>query len=229
MLKITVGTEDIAGLQLMAVRPSYARGRLVVDPAQQSSLPSRLSLMLTPLQMLPMIGNTPAAVQDDLGFELKAGPGTYRLNLAPPAPGWTIRSVRLNGADVTDAGLEIKANEDVSGIEVELTNKLTTISGLVTNARGDLVKDYSAVVFAQDASRWGGNTRYQSLGRPDQDGRFKVTGLPAGDYYIVALDRVDIGEVGDPEFLERIRTRASTLFLNDGETKTVDLKIQQGS
>ena len=96
--------------------------------------------------------------------------------------GWSIRSVRLNGVDVTDAGIEFKPNEDISGVEVELTNKVTTISGTVKTSRGELSKEYTAIVFAQDKEKWTGNTRYQSAGRPDQDGRFKITGLPPGEY-----------------------------------------------
>src|SRR5262249_48375171 len=166
------------------------------DPAAMSSFPSRLMLSTTPVPFVPMMGAVqPAAVQDDLTFELKAVPGTYRVILASPAPGWMIRTVRLHGADVTDSGLDLKLNEDLSNLEVELTNKLTSISGLVTNTRGDSVKDYSTVVFPQDSTRWGGsNPRYQSMGRPDQDGRFKISGLPPGEYYIIALDRLDTGE-----------------------------------
>jgi hypothetical protein len=175
------------------------------------------------------MGVAPAPVQDDMTFELKSPPGVYRLNLATVGMGWAIRSVRLNGVDVTDAGFEIKGNQEIGGLEVELTNKLTTISGLVTNARGDTLKDYSTLVFAQDSARWGVNPRYQSMGRPDQDGRFKISGLPPGDYYIIALDRIDTGEAGDPEFLERIRTKASRLSLDEGETKTLDLKINTAS
>ena len=179
------------------------------------------------MQMMPMFGpRQPATVQDDMSFELKSPPGLYRLNLMPAGQGWTIRAVRLSGNDVTDAGVEIKANEDINGIEVELTNKLTTISARHQRRRG---QGTTTIVFAQDAARWTGNTRYLSQGRPDQDGRFKVTGLPAGEYYIVALDRVDSGEAGDPEFLERIRTKASRLSLNEGETKTMDLKINTSS
>jgi hypothetical protein len=228
--KITVGTESISDLRLVGAKPVTARGRVIVDPAAANSLPPRLMLQAMPVEMTPMLGpRTPAAVQDDMSFELKAAPGRYRLNLMPPGQGWTIRSVRLSGADLTDSGLEIKANEEISALEVELTNKLTTITGLVTNARGDAVKDYTTIVFAQDPARWAGNTRYMSQGRPDQDGRFKISGLPTGDYYIVALDRVDGGEAGDPEFLERIRTKASRLSLNEGETKTVDLKVNSAS
>jgi protocatechuate 3,4-dioxygenase beta subunit len=225
--KVTVGTENISDLRLVGAKPMVVRGRVIVDPAAASSLPPRLMLQAAPVQMMPMLGpRQPAAVQDDMSFELKSPPGVYRLNLMPPGQEWAIRSVRLNGTDLTDTGIEIKANEEIHALEVELTNKLTTITGLVTNARGDAVKDYTTIVFAQDPARWAGNnTRYVSTGRPDQDGRFKINGLPAGEYYIVALDRVDGGEAGDPEFLERVRTKASRLSLNEGETKTVDLRL----
>ena len=227
--RITVGTEDVTDLRLVAARPTIARGRVIVDPAAMSSLPPRLTLVGTPAQPMPMMGMAPVPVLDDMTFELKSPPGVYRLNLAMGGTGWAIRSVRLNGTDVTDAGFEVKGNQEISGLEVELTNKLTSISGLVTNARGETLKDYSTLVFAQDPARWTGNTRYQSMGRPDQDGRFKISGLPPGDYYIIALDRLDIGESGDPEFLERIRTKASRLSLEEGETKTLDLKINTAS
>jgi hypothetical protein len=228
-LNLTVGSDDIDGVAIATARPSVLRGHVVVDPAAASSLPARLMLTAMPVQMTPMMGVQPAAVAEDMSFEIKSPPGVYRVNLGGAALGWAIRTVRLNGADVTDSGVEVKANEDLAGLEVELTNKLTSISGLVTNARGETVRDFSAVVFAHDSSLWGSNTRYQSMGRPDQDGRFKISGLPAGNYYIVALDRVDSGEVGDPEFLERIRTKATMLSLMDGETKTVDLKLQTAS
>ena len=64
-----------------------------------------------------------------------------------------------------------------------------------------------------------------SAGRPDQDGRFKITGLPPGEYYAVAVDRLEPGQSGDPEFLERVRGRAVSLTLREGETRTVDLPL----
>jgi hypothetical protein len=172
----------------------------------------------------------PARMADDLTFEIKSTPGVVRLSLmgnsfGQPPDGWSIRFVRLNGVDVTDAGIEFKPNEDISGVEVELTNKVTTISGTVKTSRGELSKEYTAIVFAQDKERWTGNSRYQSAGRPDQDGRFKITGLPPGEYYVVAVDRLEAGQSGDPEFLERVRSRAVPLTLREGETRTVDLPL----
>jgi hypothetical protein len=134
----------------------------------------------------------------------------------------------LNGVDVTD-GVDVKPNEDVSGLEVELTNKLTTISGLVTNARGEAVKDYSAIAFSQDREQWRDTTRYHGSGRPDQDGRFKITALPPGDYYIIAIDKIEPGESSDPDFLETVRSKATAVSIREGDSRTVDLKLSTTS
>jgi len=218
-------------VRLSASKPSTASGRVIVDPALVSQLPKTIALAFFPPTFSGMPTPPPPPVSvgsDDLSFTLKAPPGVFRVSLGgfgPPPPGWAIKSVRVNGSDVTDAGIEFKANEDISGIEVELTNKIATVSGLVTTGGGDPVKDYTVIVFAQDKDKWSGNSRYQGIGRPDQDGRFKTQSLPPGDYYIIAVDHVDAGQWGDPDFLESIRSRSSTFSLMEGETKTVDVKL----
>jgi hypothetical protein len=228
---IAVNGDDVSDVQLIGAKPSTASGRVLVDPAAAQTLPAALMIAAVPAQFLglPAPPPPPARVADDYTFELKSTPGVMRLTLGggfDGAPkGWAIRSVRVNGADVTDAGIEFKPNEDISGVEVELTNRVASISGLVSGGRNEPVGDYTAIVFAQDREKWIGMTRYQGLGRPDQDGRFKVTGLPAGDYYVIALDRVDPGQWTDPDFLEDLRSRATSLSLLEGETKTVDLRL----
>ena len=120
---------------------------------------------------------------------------------------------------MTDSGIEFRANENVTDIELELTNRVTDLSGVVTNSRGAAVKDYSVVVFAQDRDKWTPNSRYMRTGRPDQDGRFKVTGLPPGEYHIVALDYVDTNEWTEPEYLERVRSKATSVTHQRGRNE----------
>jgi hypothetical protein len=229
---VTVSGDDISGLRLTGVKPSALTGRIIVDPAQAASLsPSMLRLLAAPARPddVPFMGNAPGKVNDDFTFELKARPGQQLIRLAPIVPGWSLKTVRYGGVDVSDTGIEIRANEDLSGIEVELTNHPSEVSGVVTNARGESARDYTVVVFAQDQQRWSFGSRYISQDRPDQDGRFKVRNLPAGQYRAIALDYVEPGEGSDPEFLERVRDRAITFSLNEGETKTLDLKLTSGS
>jgi hypothetical protein len=231
LLKITATGDDITDVHMIGAKPSTASGRIVTDPGA-GSLPPGLTLMLTPMTPgeIPM-GAQPARIADDGTFELKSGPGRMRISTFGPGGGggWTIRAVRLNGTEITDVGIEFKPNEDISGLEVEFTNRLTTITGLVTNARGEGVKDYSAIAFSQDREKWKITGRYVSLGRPDQDGRFKMSGLAPGDYYVVALDKIEPGQQSDPEFLDVIRMKATAITIREGETRTVDLKINAGS
>jgi hypothetical protein len=230
MATVTTTGEDISNVTLIAAKPSLLTGRVIVDPSAVAALPRVLTIGVQPAEFIgiPAPPPPPTRVADDFTFEIKSPPGRMRLTLGgmgPPPSGWTVRSVRVNSVDVTDTGIDFKPNEDVSGVELELTNKLTTISGGVTNSGGNTAKDYTAIVFSQDTRKWIGTTRYQATGRPDQDGHFKITALPPGEYYIVAVDRVEPGQWGDPEFLESVRTSAASISLNEGETQAVTLRL----
>jgi hypothetical protein len=229
---ITVSGDDLTGIRLTASKPSIVTGRVIVDRAAAQSLrPASVRLGLQPVQMdMMMMGGTPpGAVNEDLTFEMKAQPGTFRVTLFGQMPGWSIRSVRYRGTDVTDSGMEFRPNEDVTDIEVELTNRVTDVSGVVTNAKGEALKDYSVVVFPQDRDKWTPSSRYMRTARPDQDGRYKVNGLPPGDYRVIALDYLDQNEWNSPEFLDGVRSKATTFSVNEGESKSVDLKITAAS
>jgi Carboxypeptidase regulatory-like domain len=229
-MDLTINGDDVTGVRLAAAPPLTVSGRLVVDPAAAQSLQaSAIRIAISPAQVgMPMFGFTPPSpVNDDLTFEAKGRPGKMRVVLANPMPGWAIRSVRYRGTDVTDI-LELRANDSITDVDIELTNRLTDVSGLVTSAKGTKVTDYTVVVFPQDRDKWT-VPRYLRLTRPDQDGRYKVNGLPPGDYHLIALDYVDSTDWSDPEFLDGVRTRATPLTIGDGEIKSLDLRLTSGS
>src|SRR5262249_52798706 len=152
---VTINGDDVNGVQLVSAPPLIVSGRIVVDPAAAQALRvSTLQIMIQPAQIGPMFGFTgPTPVNDDLTFEAKGRPGKMRVAMANPMPGWAIRSVLYRGVDVTDS-LELRAGESITDVEVELTNRLTDISGLVTTAKGEGVKDYTVIVFPQDRDKW---------------------------------------------------------------------------
>jgi hypothetical protein len=228
-VEVSISGDDISGIRLVGSKPSIASGRIIVDAAAATALkPALLRLMAQPAVFDNMMFGPPAPpaqVNDDLTFELKSRPGKMRIGFAGPAVGWTIRTVRYRGVDVTDAGIDFRPNEDIADVEVEITNRVTDLSGMVTNSRGEPVKDYSVAIFPEDRDKWTPGSRYLRSGRPDQGGRFKLTSMPPGEYFIIALDYMDANEWTEPEFLERIRAKATRLSIGEGETKSVDLKV----
>ncbi len=226
---INVGSDDITGIQLVAGPYISATGRIVIDPAALQRMPNASMSVTTfpasPADMLP-VPMKPARVAEDLTFSLQSPPGRRQLQVVGQPTGFAVRAVRVGGVDVTDDGIEFKRGAVMRDIEVELTNRLSSISGLVTNERGAPARDYTAVLFTQDSNRWKASSRYIRVARPDQDGRFTVTALPPGDYYASAIEAIEPGAWTDPEFLQRVRTQATMFSLMEGETKTLDLRLQ---
>ena len=227
---ISVTGEDITGVRLATLKQSVLTGRIIFtdERAASSMRPAMLRVAAAaknPDEVSPFAGGQ-GRVNDDFSFEIKARPARVLVRVNATSGGWMMKAVRLNGTDVTDSGLDVRASEDLSGLEVEMTNHPTEVSGVVTSARGEAVKEYSLVIFARERELWGPGSRFVRTGRPDQDGRFKIIGLPVGAYYAIALDYIDpADDASDPEFLDRLRGKAATFTVGDGEAKTQDLKL----
>jgi hypothetical protein len=81
------------------------------------------------------------------------------------------------------------------------------------------------VAFAAEPEKWTTGTRYITTARPDQHGRFTVTGLPPGDYLVAALPYLERGTSQDPEFLAALKPRATPVSLAEGEQKAAQLTV----
>ena len=104
-------------------------------------------------------------------------------------------------------------------------NKVTTVTGLLTNINGAPIADGTVIVFSTESDKWSEDSRFVRSARPDQQGQYQIKGLPGGEYFAVAIDYVQDGTWNDPEYLESIRGRALRFLLSDAEARTVGLKV----
>ncbi|MFN0144323.1 MAG: carboxypeptidase-like regulatory domain-containing protein, partial [Mycobacterium sp.] len=140
--------------------------------------------------------------------------------------GWMLKSVVLDGTDVTDSGVEFVPGRSVEGLQVVLTRKLTNLSGTVTDDRNRPVLDATVIMFPANSDDWRFASRYMRTSRPDTDGRYKFEAMPPReDYLLIAVQNLEPGQAGDPEFLAKAREQATPISLNEGETKAVDVKL----
>jgi hypothetical protein len=163
-------------------------------------------------------------LNDDWTFSATAivGPARFRVSLPP---GWMVTSILHNGRDLTDTAIEMKSGEELSGVQVIVTDRVTTIAGQLLDDKGLPIADGTVIVFASDADKWSDESRYVRAVRPDAQGQYEIKGLPAGDYLAVALDYVQDGLWNDPEYLGSIRRLAQKLVLNEGDSRAISLKL----
>jgi Carboxypeptidase regulatory-like domain len=229
---VTVAGEDISGLVVVGTRGAKASGTIGYEGGvkPEGTAGIRVTAPSADIDNNPMPTFGGANVKDTGAFEVDSLIGTRVFRVMNLPKGWVLKRVRLNGEDVTDKGLEFKPGEDVTGIDIELTNKTTSVSGGVTDGKSQPLKDYTLVIFAEDQAKWTlPLNRWTQSARPDQEGRFKLNNLPPGDYYAIAVDYVAQGEWSDPDWLARASKKATKFTLDDGGTKTLDLKLSSGS
>jgi hypothetical protein len=225
---ITVGSQDLDGVVLVTAPPARVTGVVASDAGATSTLrPQQLTIGARPLEFDPMgpVPNASARINDDWTFEINGvfEPRVLRVN-APQ--GWMLKTVRLNGEDITDTPLDVTPGQTISGVQVVVTDRVTEVNGSLTDGRNNAVTDATVVIFPADEAKWVYQSRYISAARPDQEGRFYIRGLPPYDNYVaVAVQGLEDGQAGDPEFLARIRDSGTRLSVKDGEARTLDLRL----
>jgi hypothetical protein len=82
------------------------------------------------------------------------------------------------------------------------------------------------VVFPANEKLWVFQSRFIRAARPDQEGKYRMTALPGGEpYLVVAVQGLEDGQAGDPDFLAAVRDAATGFELGEGETKAVDVTL----
>jgi hypothetical protein len=226
--EVVVSGSDVAGVTLTLSKGTTARGRIRFDTGEPPPglRPSEVfvSPQLIDSRMTGMHG-PPPVTRDDWTFELPGLRGRGFIRAGTLAD-WQVKRVLLDGVDVIDTPLDFATAID--GLEIELTQRLTTVSGSVSDDAGAVALDATVVVFAVDPGKWGPHSRFIQSARPDQRGRFTIKALPPGEYVAIALAYLEPGEEQDPELLETWRKTGMQFTLTEGETRALDVSLSGG-
>ena len=150
-----------------------------------------------------------------------SGVGVMRVRTAS----WMLKAVMLDGKNVADTPLDFGEAYTNKPVEVVLTQRRAELNGTVTNDRTQPVSDYVVVLFPEDEAQWTPTSRYFALGRPDQEGRFRIANLPPARYLAAAVQYLEPGDERNPEVLSQLRPDATELDIPEGETRSVTLRL----
>jgi hypothetical protein len=227
MAAVSVNGEDIGGLVITGSRGAKASGTIAFlgGTRPDGITTARVTAPATDVDNNPMPTFGGSQVKETGAFEIDSLVGGHIFRVANLPRGWVLKRVTFNGEDITDRGMDFKAGQDVEGIEIEVTNRTSAIAGTVSGPGGP-VKDYTVVVFPEDEQRWTlPQNRWMASARPDQEGQFRFGNLPPGQYYAIAVEYVAQGEWQDPAWLARAAKSAMKFSVDEGGSKTLQLKL----
>ena len=178
--------------QLVAGPSVWIDGRVVREVANHFRSIRRRSRMSTDQQtsQLGFHSAFDSAVAADGTFSMRSGTGRMSLPVSLP-PRWFVKSVRLDGVDVTDTEFEL-APDGRRRLEVTVSDRVGRLSGEVTDREARAVSNALVVIFPEDRARWS-NLRLSEKMRvirttfSQQRGRYELDGLPLSSYRVVAV------------------------------------------
>jgi protocatechuate 3,4-dioxygenase beta subunit len=226
-VSVTVAGEDIGGLVIALHRGSTVSGQIEFEGESRPPLTPAMRLYASEVggsRGMSLPGTS--TITPDWSFEIAGvSPGKRLFRMTGLPPTHVLKSVTVGGEDVTDTATEFDGKGAITGVTLLLTERVTSLVGEVTDDRGRQVQEYALVAFAADPERWNPGSRFIGSARPDQNGRYSLSGLPPGDYLVVAVDYLERGQAEDREFLAAMRPKATAVSLAEGEAKPLNLKL----
>jgi hypothetical protein len=227
---VTVGDAGVTGVRAVARIGARVSGRIAYDGSAAPLSAAELRMLGVLFDVADGRVVAPAmayvALVDASGtFTIGLIGGRYLIRIPDAVREWTFKSAVAGGRDVSDAPLEVAAN-DVDNLVLTLTDHPAVLAGTVRTAQGNPDADAIVLVFPVDPLTWidtGRTQRRLRSARPSRSGAFTMTGLPPGDYNAVAVNAAAIGEWQDPAVLQALARVASRVRVDDGQRASVAL------
>ena len=236
-IQLEVGQRDLEDVTLPLRRSAAAKGNLVFDTASASLPVGRVAIYAEPSDGDVTAGLPHGEVDfgdPTLPFIIDGLlPGVFTLQLQAPR-GFALKSITYNGMDRTYATFDFRAGIDLSGLLVTLTDKTAALFGTLryreVKVSGTLRAPGCAVILPVERSEWSEFGLFSSRIRTeaaDRFGAFRIEDLPAGDYYLAALEVCPSGDFKEREFLDGLVRDAQRVSLSWGDSKRVDLEVEK--
>lgn len=156
-------------------------------------------------------------------------PGRYLLqpgrDSASEMPDWSISHVSVQGEDLADLPIELRAGDRYQGVEVRLTDQRSELAGMLTDQTGRARFDVTLVAFPVDSRYWLPGSRRVRFVRPDTSGFYLIGGLPAGEYFLAAVSSAVPDEPAEAGWLGDLAFAAVRVRVSEGGRTTQDLRF----
>jgi protocatechuate 3,4-dioxygenase beta subunit len=227
---MVVGNDDITGLLITTGNGVTLSGRVIYEgtAATDVAISQRPRVFVSRVdgprgffrQPNPQ---TNGLIAGDGTFSVTGAHGTVLLRAA--IAGWQLRSVVLDGVDITDVPYDTSRG-GTNKLEVFVTDQKQELTGRVTDSSGKPPSQFKVLAFPRNLKPGIVAGRYMVQATDySSDGTFHLTNLPPGDYFAVAVRSAADNAMFDLELHEALKPRATPFQLSPGETAKIELTL----
>jgi protocatechuate 3,4-dioxygenase beta subunit len=239
MQYVTTGADDPPSVTVTVFEGATVGGSLTLEGADSpdgrgivvTAVPTDSDFSYSLPGFATGFASSPLSTVEGGRFELLRVTGPTRfLVTAPSCEGCYVRSVLVNGANATDTPFDFGLTGVHRGVEVVVSDAGAAVEGRASDERDTPASGYWVVLFPTSRDLWYARSPHVKAEPSAMGGPFRVTGLAPGEYFVVAVDRVEPpsplgGELTDPEVLEQLAQRAERVTLAERDRRRVNLRL----
>jgi hypothetical protein len=221
---VDVGGNNVEGLNVVIGPGITVKGHLRTEG--DSADLSNVRLILQPRDPGGMMFGSQDKANADGLFEISnAAPDRYNLYVGGLPSGAYVKAIRSGQVDVLASGLDMTSGASPADMEVVISPKAAAVTGVAQNPdTGNPMPGAMVVLIPQEQQRKEQQTYYKFV-VSDQNGAFSLTDLTPGEYKAYAWEDIEIGAYMDPDFMKPIEEKGEAVSLQEGEQKTLTLKV----
>jgi hypothetical protein len=258
--RINVGGGSVDNVTIMVGRGATASGRVVFEgstPPPPSPGKARAPLYSPDG---PGCRSAEATIAADWTFKIEGLGGTCYAQPSAMFGRWTLKAVTFRGQSLMDQPVTFETGQQYTNVQIVVTDKRTQMDLRVSGDDGQPTREYVALVFPLDKTKWTGPVRPVRVHAPPPMTTMgtgpnartmtttmavpigsvvgaslpnsmnmaglqeRISGLPAGEYYVIALDDIETEDTQDPAVLERLTSSAIRVTLTDEAPIEVPLR-----
>jgi beta-lactamase regulating signal transducer with metallopeptidase domain len=233
------GDSDVDGLTLSANFGVRVQGRIVVEGRAAGGSPPDLSKISVRLDnaIAGLPGYSSTAVNGDAFIVNGVQPGSYRVTVSPVLVPFTpdparrpaipaefqnayIKAIRMNADDGLSGTVNVAAQP--AQLEIVVALNSGTVEGVVTDRRQPAP---NAVLVLVPSVR--NRIDLYRIANTAADGRFRIQGIPPGEYKLFAWEYIDDGVWYDPEFTRTHENSGKPVRITEGSNPAVTLTMER--
>jgi len=220
---VEVGPSGVKGVVVIMTSGAILSGQIVGEGGQSVADP-RVSV--EPADGDPSKGGQPLSRQPGAFSVTGLYEGDYWLRVT--ATRLRVKSITYRGQDFTTRPFRVALGDDLSGIQIVMTDQYATLKGVVSAGQATS-QVTSVVIFPADRAGWKdfGLTPSRIRTAVALAGQeYQFTGLPAGDYLVAAVDQSQQHLWQDRRFFPAIAPTAAKVTLSWGNVVTQHVTVQ---